>query len=101
MIPLMYHLQNVFILTFVGFLYISTFFSLYIKYLGIFLSDMKNIVTDGTGKAFTKAKKLFSLFWWITDKSLGSSIKSNYPAKVLQCKCQCCFFRISMQNLYR
>jgi hypothetical protein len=84
----MYHLQNAFILTFVGFLCLSPFFSLYIKYLGIFLSDMKNIVTEDIGKAFTKAKKLFSLFWWITDKGLGSSMKSNYPAKVLQCKCQ-------------
>jgi hypothetical protein len=40
-----------------------------------------------TGKAFTKTKKLFSLFWWITDKGLGSSMKSNYPAEVFQCKC--------------
>lgn len=57
MILLMYDLQKAFILIFAGFLYISSFFSLYIKYLGIFLSDMKNIVTEDTGKAFTKAKK--------------------------------------------
>jgi len=63
MIMLMYHLQNAFILTSAGLLYISSIFSLYIKYLGIFLLDMKNTVTEDNGKAFTKAKKLFSLFW--------------------------------------
>jgi len=62
MILLMYHLQNAFILTFAGFLYISSFFSLYIKYLGIFLSDTKNIVNEDTGKAFKKQKNYFHSF---------------------------------------
>ena len=43
MILLVYHLPNAFILTFADILNTSSFFSLYIKYLGIFLSDMKNI----------------------------------------------------------
>jgi hypothetical protein len=58
----MYDLQKAFILIFAGFLYISSFLSLYIKYLGIFLSDMKNIVTEDIGKAFTKAKKIIFTF---------------------------------------
>jgi hypothetical protein len=63
----MYHLQNAFILTSAGFLYIFIhfiiFFSLCIKYLGIFLSDMKNTVTEDIGKAFTKAKKNYFHFF--------------------------------------
>jgi len=47
------------VVPYLHFLHISSVFSLQDKYLGIFLSDMKNIATEVSGKAFEKQKILF------------------------------------------
>jgi hypothetical protein len=43
------------------FLYFITFF-IHNKYLGMFMSDMINMVTGDTGRAFIKSRKPFSFF---------------------------------------